>query len=478
MAFPWMCCEKQVEHNGFPYDVPTDILLDTARVVALLDIRQMLGAKSELQDQLTELLMDYDLMRPAGSHNSRQNCLFPDAESPLWLHFLRDAPPSLHQSIASRIKQMPNDCYSHQLSWVGDSHIIVGHHKLPCRPLDIQALQTRWDSPDEDAKQHLEMARLLALYGALDNPLSHRHSGTQLCLDPGLRYNCDYELFASPLNAVVPNGCFASKWPNIEWRFGSMGSYPHVIPDIPVGSIVCVNPPFTNMYLSDVAEHLPELKERFRLRCSVPVREAPWRQTLHDMLPSAQVLRSYYDASSGSCYDLLNPTLLWEDPRCRVPEPFGRQDFINHYAKAKRARNLVESLKLSGASMAPLSTAGVTSKPSTVPSSARSTAEGTNPRGNTTGSTTSSVASLPAPPLESPELHPLWQCEGGGGGYGIERPCHLEPETTCQNDLQLEDCPDWGGRRTPELTSSSSPPPSTRPRPRSYLDVVVNGNTF
>ena len=34
----------------------------------------------------------------------------------------------------------------------------------------------------------------------------------------------DFEIFASPLNAAVPNGRFSSKWPHVEWRFGSIGS--------------------------------------------------------------------------------------------------------------------------------------------------------------------------------------------------------------------------------------------------------------
>ena len=47
----------------------------------------------------------------------------------------------------------------------------------------------------------------------------------------------DFELFASPLNAAVPNGRFSSKWPHVEWRFGSIGSYPSVLDHLPVNSV-------------------------------------------------------------------------------------------------------------------------------------------------------------------------------------------------------------------------------------------------
>ncbi|CAK0878771.1 unnamed protein product, partial [Prorocentrum cordatum] len=117
----------------------------------------------------------------------------------------------------------------------------------------------------------LEIARLLALYSLFDNPLSDRRNGVHLGLPPEIRQHCDFELFASPLNATVPNGRFASKWPHIEWRFGSIGKYPEVVKEIPMTSVVCVNPPFTEEYLSDVMERLAELKLRFRLRISIPI---------------------------------------------------------------------------------------------------------------------------------------------------------------------------------------------------------------
>lgn len=170
--------------------------------------------------------------------------------------------------------------------------------------------------PQKDPGKDIQIARLLALYSVLDNPLSNRRNGVHLGLDPELRAQCDYELFASPLNACVPNLHFASKWPHIEYRFGSIGSYPDVLSLLPVNSVVCVNPPFTEAYLADVMDRLAELKVRFRLRIAVPILEAPWRKKLQSALPSAQLLRSYYDASLEQNFDVLHPTLLWEDPRC------------------------------------------------------------------------------------------------------------------------------------------------------------------
>ena len=38
----------------------------------------------------------------------------------------------------------------------------------------------------------------------------HRRNGVHLGLDPVIRRHCDFELFASPLNAAVPNGHFSS----------------------------------------------------------------------------------------------------------------------------------------------------------------------------------------------------------------------------------------------------------------------------
>mmetsp|Transcript_62204 Transcript_62204/g.161342 ORF Transcript_62204/g.161342 Transcript_62204/m.161342 type:complete len:460 (-) Transcript_62204:1018-2397(-) len=306
-AFPWLL-HNSIPEPWLPLDVPRDILYDGARVAALLDIRQMIGGKNEPQERLTHILMDHDL------HPMRGDYLIPGAESPLWQTLpVSDA---LRRSIAQRIHRIPHEALSQRVSWSGETEVHVGNHKISCRARDIQALDARWVLPPKDERKPLEIARLLALYSVFDNPLSNRRNGVHLGLDPELRRHCDYELFASPLNAVVPNGHYASKWPHVEWRFGSIGSYPSVLQYLPVNSIVCVNPPFTEAYLSDVMARLAELKLRFRLRIAIPIQEMPWRKKLHSSLPSAELLRTYYDASSENHTDLLHPTLLWEDPRC------------------------------------------------------------------------------------------------------------------------------------------------------------------
>jgi len=306
-AFPWLLNNAVVE-PWLPTDVPRDILYDGARVAALLDIRQMIGPRSEPQERLTHILMDHDL------HPSRGDYLIPGSGSPLWQTL--PVSDSLLRSIAQRIHRIPHEAMSQNVSWSGETEVHVGRHKISCRARDIATLESRWVLPPKDERKPLEIARLLALYSVFDNPLSNRRNGVHLGLDPEIRHCCDYELFASPLNACVPNGRFASKWPHVEWRFGSIGSYPAVMSFLPVNSVVAVNPPFTEAYLADVMARLAELKLRFRLRIAIPIQEMPWRKKLQSSMPGAQLLTRYYDASSQAYQDLLHPTLLWEDPRC------------------------------------------------------------------------------------------------------------------------------------------------------------------
>jgi len=227
---------------------------------------------------------------------------------------------TVRKSIAQRINSIPHEALSQRISWSGDSEVWVGRHKIAVRPRDVQALSARWVPQPKDERKPLEIARLLALYSVFDNPLSNRRNGVHLGLDPEIRRHCDFELFASPLNAAVANGRFSSKWPHVEWRFGSIGSYPSVIDYLPVNSVVCINPPFTEAYLADVMARLGELKLRFRLRIAIPIQEAAWRKKLHSSLPQPQLLKTYYDASQETAADVLHPTLLWEDPRC-PPRP-------------------------------------------------------------------------------------------------------------------------------------------------------------
>jgi len=310
-AFPWLLHNATPE-PWLPLDMPRDILYDGARVAALLDIRHMIGPRTEPQERLTHILMDHDL------HPMRGDYLIPGAESPLWQTL--PVSDTLRRSIAQRIHRIPHEALSQRLSWSGDSEVWVGHHKINCRARDIQTLDSRWVLSPKDERKPIEIARLLALYSVFDNPLSNRRNGVHLALDPELRRQSDYELFASPLNAAVANGHFASKWPHVEWRFGSIGSYPSVLQFLPVNSVVCVNPPFTEAYLADVMARLAELKLRFRLRIAIPIQEMPWRKKLHSSLPSAELLKTYYDASSEIPTDVLHPTLLWEDPRCPTRE--------------------------------------------------------------------------------------------------------------------------------------------------------------
>jgi len=306
-AFPWLLNNAQPE-PWLPLDIPRDILYDGARVAALLDIRQMIGPRSEPQERFTHILMDHDLAPQRGDY------LIPGPESPLWESL--QVSEAVKRNIAQRIHQIPHEALSQRVIWSGDSEVWVGHHKISVRARDVEALDRRWVLSPKDERKPIEIARLLALYSVFDNPLSNRRNGVHLGLDPELRGQCDYELFASPLNASVPNGRYASKWPHVEWRFGSIGSYPSVLQFLPVNSVVCVNPPFTEAYLADVMGRLAELKLRFRLRIAIPIQETAWRKKLHTSLPAAELLRRYYDASSEKHVDLLHPTLLWEDPRC------------------------------------------------------------------------------------------------------------------------------------------------------------------
>lgn len=305
-AFPWLLHHAPPE-PWLPLDVPGDILHDGARVAALLDIRQLIGSRNEPQERLTHILMDSDL------DPTHEDYLVPSAESPLWQTL--PVASYLRRIIQQRIQQIPQEVMSQRICWSGQD-VWVGRHKINCRGRDIRALESRWILPHSDERKPLEIARLLALYSVFDNPLSNRRSGVHLGLDPEIRQHCDYELFASPLNAAVANGRFASKWPHLEWRFGSIGSYPSVLSILPSHSVICVNPPFTEAYLEDVMMRLGDLKHRFRLRLAVPILDTAWRAKLRNSLPTAQLLQTYYDASCEGYASVLHPTLLWEDPRC------------------------------------------------------------------------------------------------------------------------------------------------------------------
>jgi len=70
------------------------------------------------------------------------------------------------------------------------------------------------------------IAHVLSLYSIFESPLAdcgQKRSNLQLGLDPVLRKQFCYEVFASPMNAAVPNGFFLSKFPHVERHFGSLG---------------------------------------------------------------------------------------------------------------------------------------------------------------------------------------------------------------------------------------------------------------
>jgi len=196
------------------------------------------------------------------------------------------------------------------------SEVHVGRHRVPTTPSEIRTLRKRWTGPASDVQRAASTARLLALYRALENPLTpDGHRGPlQFCLDPEKHKfsGVDYELFASPLNAKVSNGRFASRWPHVEADFGSLGSYPDVLDLIPDDSVVAVHPPFTEAYLDHLMNwSLDSMVSRFReLRLVVPVREAPWRGQL-TRLKGASFLRQLWDVAGCQMHSMGQPVLYW-----------------------------------------------------------------------------------------------------------------------------------------------------------------------
>jgi len=314
VAFPWLL-NKSPQGPFRPSDTPRDILFDAARIAALLDIRQMIGSTPEAQERLTHILMDHDLHQGDGDY------LIPGMDSPLWQTL--PVTDDLRAAVARRLFRLQQEAFAVRIAWSDETDIRVGHHRISTRARDVQALEARWVGEPDDPAKSLEIARLLALYSVLDVPMSNKRNGVHLGLDPKMRQQCDYELFASPLNAAVPNGHFASKWYHIEWKFGSCGSYPNVLRELPMNASLCVNPPFTEAYLDDVMSRVDEMKMRFRLRISIPIQDMPWRKKLYSVFPNAELLQMYYDASVEQHFDVLHPTLLWEDPNLPAREPSG-----------------------------------------------------------------------------------------------------------------------------------------------------------
>jgi len=284
---------------------------DSARVSALLDVRQVLGNDRNAQELLSGLLMDHDLLR-----RDSEDPMIPAADSPLWER-LPEVPRrnALHRLGNFQVTDL-SGCMAEAAS-PDFSEFCCGRHRIPAASTDVQALLRRWMGPNDLPRRASSMAHVLALYRALESPLLPfwQRGSMQLTWDPVERKkaNVEYELFASPFNARVSNGRYASRWPHAEGAFGSLGSYPTVVSAIPTSASVGVNPPFSEAYLDHVVgKSLDDLVERFRrVHLTVPVREAPWRAQLQ-RLQGASFMRQFWDSTSMTERPLAQPVLYWE----------------------------------------------------------------------------------------------------------------------------------------------------------------------
>jgi len=208
---------------------------DAARVSALLDARQVLGSASNFQEIFSHLLIDHDLLFQEG-----EDPMVPSIDSPLWQR-LPDAPRRnvLHRLSAFQNSSFVPGSYVAEFPAGNWSELFVGRHRFPVLQTDIQALLRRYTlSADNVASRASAMARVFALYRALENPVltAGQRSSHQLCTwRPTSKEAADveYELFASPFNARVSNGKYASRFPHAEKIFGSAGSYPDVLDEWP-----------------------------------------------------------------------------------------------------------------------------------------------------------------------------------------------------------------------------------------------------
>lgn len=290
----------------------TSAFLDGARVAAVLDARQVLGADRASQEALSHLLMDHDLLR-----DPSEDAVVPSADSPLWARLQEVPRRNVLHRLASFHADSGGSCRAE--ATVDDhSEIRVGRHRFPVTNADVQALLRRWGGDQKDVTgRSLKMAQVLSLYRLLENPLqpTPQRSSLQLGWDAleRKRVGIEYELFASPFNAAVDSGHFASRWPHVEKAFGSIGAYPSAIDAIPEGATVGVNPPFTEGYLDHVmSQSLERLCARFRrIHLFAPVREAPWRPQL-SRFKGASFVRQFWDASALQERSLGQPVLYWD----------------------------------------------------------------------------------------------------------------------------------------------------------------------
>lgn len=288
---------------------------DAARVSAILDARQVIGAASNYQEIFSYLLLDHDLLREDG-----EDPMVPSLSSALWQRL----PETPRRNVLQRLTAfhdgsfVPGSCVAEFPSgnW---SEIFVGRHRLPVAHSDIQALLKRYTlAEDNVASRASAMARVLSLYRALENPVipAGQRSSHQLCTaSPGSKMlaEVEYELFASPFNARVENGKYASRFPHAEEVFGSAGSYPSVLDKWPSTAVVSVNPPFSDAYLEDVfGKQLDRIVSSFqKVHIFAPVRDAPWRSQLR-RLEGTRLVQQFWDATAMRERYLEQPVLHWQ----------------------------------------------------------------------------------------------------------------------------------------------------------------------
>lgn len=246
--------------------------------------------------------------------------MVPSIDSALWQR-LPDAPRRnvLHRLAAFQNSSFVPGSYVAEFPAGNWSELFVGRHRFPVLQTDIQALLRRYTlSADNVASRASAMARVFALYRALENPVltAGQRSSHQLCTwRPSSKEAADveYELFASPFNARVGNGKYASRFPHAEKIFGSAGSYPDVLDEWPSTAVVSVNPPFSDAYLDDVVgKQLDRIVAGFKkVHLLVPVRDAPWRKQLR-RLSNARFVQDFFDATALKDRHLEQPVLHWE----------------------------------------------------------------------------------------------------------------------------------------------------------------------
>lgn len=283
--------------------------LDCSRVNAILNVRQVFGSDHKSQERLNFIIMDHDLVRKPD-----EDVMVPGPESPLWQR-LAETPRRNALQILANFSPSERDGIASPAA-ADFSEFRCGRHRIPAAATDVQALMRRYSGPNDLSRRANCVAHVISLYRAMENPLVPfwQRNDMQLSWDAALRQrsNVHYELFASPFNARVPNGNYASRFPHAEAEFGSIGSYPSVIDKIPAEATIGVNPPFSDAYLEHVVgQSLDKLVDRFaRVHLTVPVREAPWRQRLQK-LEGTSLIQQFWDATASADKPLSHPVLYW-----------------------------------------------------------------------------------------------------------------------------------------------------------------------